>query len=169
MFASACTQDLSLCQHLQSNPCAHTSEVVSGSTNDHAILPVNRSSESARAARPPRTLTRRPQSLSRRWTWWRNSQSGSSVAESCSPRRWRTARSTRCTSARPTWWQTRTPSTSSTRRGRATCTTSATSGRPGGLPRGGMGQGGPVQEQDQNQCPARQGQGLQGVINLKAA
>ena len=38
MFAGACNQDLSL--RLQS-PCAHTSELVSGGTNVHAILPVN--------------------------------------------------------------------------------------------------------------------------------
>ena len=40
MFAGACLQDLSLRQHLQS-PCAHTSGLVSGGTNVHAILPVN--------------------------------------------------------------------------------------------------------------------------------
>ena len=40
MFAGACIQQLCLRQHLQS-PCAHTSEVVAGGTNMHAIIPVN--------------------------------------------------------------------------------------------------------------------------------
>ena len=40
MFAGCCIQNLCLRQHLQS-PCAHTSEIVAGGTNVHAIIPVN--------------------------------------------------------------------------------------------------------------------------------
>ena len=40
MFAGCCIQQLALRQHLQA-PCAHTSEIVSGGTNVHAIVPVN--------------------------------------------------------------------------------------------------------------------------------
>ena len=40
MFAGCCIQQLALRMHLQS-PCAHTSEIVAGGTNVHAIVPVN--------------------------------------------------------------------------------------------------------------------------------
>ena len=40
MLAGCCIQQLDLRQHLQA-PCAHTSEVVAGGTNVHAIVPVN--------------------------------------------------------------------------------------------------------------------------------
>ena len=40
MFAGACIQMLALRQHLQA-PDAHTSEIVAGGTNVHAIIPVN--------------------------------------------------------------------------------------------------------------------------------
>jgi len=40
MFAGCCIQNLALRMHLQS-PDAHTSEIVAGGTNVHAIVPVN--------------------------------------------------------------------------------------------------------------------------------
>ena len=98
MFAGACNQDLSL--RLQS-PCAHTSELVSGGTNVHAILPVNGLQQELGICQGRATTTYFDSAstvfAAKVWTSRRRSQCGSSVAASCSPRRrWQrhTARST---------------------------------------------------------------------------